>query len=90
MEFFLFLELLVPMFDGCMCFLEMATLGFDASAAYNGVKTYKNRKKVAEKAAHQHGGAPLHKPSWWPFVVLLSVGLVFTALTVYKYTRPGR
>ena len=87
MEFLAFLEVLLPMFDGCMCFLEMATLFIDGSAAYNGIKTFKNRKKIADKAAHQHGGPPLHKPSWWPFVILLVVGLGFTALTVYKYTR---
>jgi len=76
------IEGLFALFEGCFCFLEFAALFIDGAAAYNGIKTYRKRKRAA-----QHG---LKKPSWTPFIVLAILGFAFTALMVYKYTRPMR
>jgi hypothetical protein len=82
-------EALVLLFDGCMCFLELATLFSGGTTAYTGVRTYKKRKAIDAKAAAQPGAA-LRKPSWWPFVLLLMIAVGFTALTLYKYSRAWR
>ena len=77
MEILLLLEGLIPLFDGCFCFLELATLFSNGTAAYSGVKTFKNRKDKLE----------LKRPSVWPFVILVTVAIGFTVLLVVKYTR---
>ena len=77
MEILLFLEALVPLFDGCVCFLELAALFSNGSAAYSGYKTFKPRK----------GEAALKKPSAWPFVILVTLAVGFTVLLIVKYTR---
>ena len=74
-----FVDGFILMADGCFCFLEFATLFFDSAAVYSGVKTYQKHKKAKEHA--------LRKPSWTPFVLLFILGVVFTALTVYKYLK---
>lgn len=87
MEIFELLAALAHLGDACVCFLEMATFFVDGSAAYKGVKTLRERKKIAEKEEHRHGGKPLKKPSWWPFIILLVLGIGLTTLMIYKYTR---
>ncbi len=77
MEILALLEALVPLFDGCMCFLELATLFSSGTATYSGVKTFKNRKEKPE----------LKRPSVWPFVILTTIAVGFTVLLVVKYTR---
>lgn len=77
MEILLFLEALLPMFEGCMCFLEFATLFSNGSAAYSGYKTFKPRK----------GEVELKKQSIWPFVVIMTLAVGFTVLLVVKYMR---
>lgn len=77
MEILLLLEGLIPLFDGCFCFLELATLFSSGTATYSGVKTFKDRK----------GKPELMRPSVWPFVILVTLAVGFTVLLVVKYTR---
>ena len=76
MEILLLLEGLLPLFEGCMCFLELGTLFSSGTAAYSGVKTFKNRKAKPE----------LKRPSVWPFVILVTLAIGLTVLLVVKYT----
>lgn len=78
------LEALVVAFDGCMCFLEMAALFSNGTAAYSGYRTYQGRKRAAE-TRKEHPETPARSPSWWPFVVLLIFAIGFTVLVMVKY-----
>jgi hypothetical protein len=80
-----FLNMLVKALDGCVGLLEVLTVFFDIAALFVGVKTYKKQQHAAEKLAHQHANKPIKKPTWWPVVVLAVLGIVFTALTAWKY-----
>lgn len=80
-----FLEGIVRALDGCVGLLEVLTLLFMVTAVYLGVKTSQKQKHFAEKLAHHHAKAPLKKPSWWPFGILLGLAILFVALTVFKY-----
>ena len=75
-----FIAALLALFDGCFGFLEIATLFLDGAAVYRGIKTYRKRQRAEHHA--------LRKPSWLPFIVLLVLAVLFTALLVCKYTRP--
>jgi hypothetical protein len=81
-----FLEGIVRALDGCVGLLEVLTLLVTAAAVYLGVKTSQKQKHVTEKIAHQHSKAPVKKPSWWPFGILLALALLLGALTFFKYT----
>jgi hypothetical protein len=72
-------EALVGLSEGCMCFLEFATLFLDGTTLYSGIQTYEKNKRAKE---HDRKG-----PSWTPFIVLLVLAIFFTALMAFKYFR---
>ena len=80
-----FLEGLVRALDGCAGFLEVVTILFTVAAIYLGITTAQKQKHTAEKLAHHHSKAPLKKPTWWPFGVVVTLAVLFVALTVFKY-----
>jgi hypothetical protein len=88
MEILELLFVLVQFLDVCACFLEVAALGANGASAYTGYRTFQKRKKITEHNLHHHG-APLKKPSVWPFVVLLIIAIGLTVLVVVKYSRMG-
>ena len=80
-----FLEGLVRALDGCVGLLEVLTILLTVAAIYLGITTAQKQKHFAEKLEHHHAKAPLKKPSWWLFGIVLAFALLFVALTVFKY-----
>ena len=81
-----FLEGFVRALDACVGLLEVLTILLTVAAVYLGITTARKQKHFAEKLAHHHAKAPLKKPAWWSFGIVLAFALLFVALTVFKYT----
>ena len=85
-----FVESIIRALDGCMVgFLELLTLFLVGAAAFLGTRTYQKHKQVVEKLAHHHK-VPIKKPSWWPFLILLTLAIGFTWMTLWKYMYMAR
>jgi hypothetical protein len=80
------LEVLVPLIEGCGCFLEFMALGTNVGAGAAAVKAKKTSKQ--QQAARAQGDTAKKPNDWrWIFWILLSLGLFFTGWSLMRWAR---